>query len=263
MAKKADAGSTVIEIAALSVDAISAYIVGDSPIILNRMAEKAKHELLLGGGGRKTMAGRAVDLKHNPPEEYRAAPYRLRDNDAETLLAFPAGGIKKALCNAALCIPGARKAEIGRLTNVHGDPARRDLLPVYGIPQLFMRVVRNSDINRTPDIRTRVIIEKWAIPIEVRYVKSLITPTAVANLLAAAGLTIGIGDWRQEKGAGSYGQFSVRNANDPELQEIIQSGGREVQIQGMENPTLYDDETIDLMDWFHTEVKRRGVAAAA
>src|SRR5574343_117140 len=110
--------------------------------------------------------------------------------------------VKATIRCAALMVPGTSKAEIGRSVFVHGET-----IPVYGVPQLFMSVTRNSDINRTPDVRTRAILPQWAMRFKVRFLVPLLSQDAIANLIAAAGIVMGIGDWRPEKGSGDYGSF--------------------------------------------------------
>ena len=94
---------------------------------------------------------------------------------------------------AALDLPGARKAQIGRLVQVK-EGTYRDLIPIYGEPQLLMSVTRSADMNRTPDIRSRCIIPNWAAQITISFVLPTLRETAVVNLLAAAGITAGVGD---------------------------------------------------------------------
>jgi hypothetical protein len=79
----------------------------------------------------------------------------------------------------------------------------------------------------------------------------------IANLLATAGMTQGIGDWRPQKGSGNYGQFRVVNKDDEDYQRIVKIG-RPEQIEAMNNPDPYDDETRELLTWYGAEVKRRG-----
>src|SRR5215471_5330445 len=115
----------------LEMERLEVAILGPSPTICNRMAEKARQQLLL-PSGRKNAAEKAASLKHDPIAEFRSAPYRLADPDAPTILAVPAGGFKKSMQIAALSIPGSSKAEIGRLVFVEGN-----LVPLYGLPKLF------------------------------------------------------------------------------------------------------------------------------
>lgn len=245
----------VSEILQVEKGTVLVHVLGTSPLILNRMSEKAKHELLM-PKGRKNAAERATTLKHEPVEEYRASAYRLPSGP--TLLGLLSTAFKGALRSAALDMPGAKKAQIGRLTYIAGD-----FVGVYGLPKLFMSITRSADMNKTPDVRTRAIVPHWAALFEVTYVKPLIRQQAVANLLAAAGLTIGVGDWRPEKGAGSYGQFVLVPPSDEEFQKIVKEGGRSAQEEALENPVCYDDETTELLSWFQDEKAKRSLRGVA
>jgi hypothetical protein len=227
-------------------------VLGTSPLIPNRLSEKVRRELLL--PRKKTAADRAANLKHNPPEEYRASCYTSAGDGPPTRILFPAVAFKSALASVALDIPGAVKAQIGRLTWVVGD-----YVHIYGVPKLYMAPVRNSDINRTPDIRTRAILPQWAARIAITYVKPLMHQQAVANLLAAAGIMRGVGDGRAEKGKFNFGQFELVSANDPRFCAIVAEGGREAQDKALADPEPYDLESAELLTWFSDElVRRRG-----
>lgn len=244
------------EISVLKIEqgVVEFCILGTSPLIMHRMAQKARGELLL-PKGRKDAATRAATLKHNPVEEYRDAAHSFSDRDAgETRLFVPAPAFKGAIAAAALDMPGARKTEIGRLTWVEGYS-----VSVWGRPELLMSVVRQADINHTPDIRTRPILPEWACRLRVRFVKPRMTQTAVANLLAAAGVIIGVGDFRQEKGKGSFGQFELVSADNPDFVRITSEQGKAVQDDGMAHPVAHDQDTEELLSWFSGEVvKLRG-----
>lgn len=255
-AKKSTTTEEVSEILQVSQGHFDCCIVGTSPLILNRMSEKAKRELLM-PKGRKNAAERATTLKHVPVDEYRASAYRLSDPNAPTLLAILSTAFKGALRTAALDMPGAKKSQIGRLTYLAGE-----FVGIYGLPRLFMSVTRSADMNKTPDIRTRAIVPKWACRIQVTYIQPLIRAQAVANLLAAAGMTIGVGDWRPEKGAGNYGQFRLTDTNDAEFQTILKDG-RAAQEAALETPVCYDDETAELLAWFDDERAKRSLRGVA
>ena len=86
---------------------------------------------------------------------------------------------------------------------------------------------------------------------------------SIANLLAAAGFTSGVGDWRQEKGSGNYGSFKLVSADDPDFVRITREQGRKAQQAAMEDPEAFDAESEELLSWFDVEVKRRGFKVAA
>lgn len=256
-AKKNTPSDEITDILKVTTGTFECCVVGTSPLILNRMSEKAKHELLM-PKGRKNAIEKATTLKHVPVDEYRASAYTLKDDAAPTLLAILSTAFKGALRSAALDMPGAKKAQIGRLTYIAGE-----MVGIYGQPKLFMSITRSADMNKTPDVRTRAIVPEWACRLSVTFVQPLIRAQAVANLLAAAGITIGVGDWRPEKGAGSYGQFRIADKDDPEFLAILKSGGRAAQIEALEHPVCYDDETTELLSWFDEERAKRQLKGVA
>lgn len=252
MAERKSSKAGALEINPVQTQTMTVPILGKRSIILNRLSEKTKRELLA-PAGRKTTAQKQSSLKHDPYAEFRAAPYTLKEPHHPTYLAVMSSAFKAAMATAALDLPGARKAQIGRLVWVEGE-----YTPLYGIPKLSMAPVRSSDINHTPDIRTRALIEDWACSIRITFVETLIKGQAIINLLAAAGLTAGIGDWRNEKGKGTHGQFEVVDAKDSRYIEIMKYGGRAAQIAAMDDPQTADEDSEELLKWWFDEVKRRG-----
>lgn len=236
-------------------------IIGTTPLIMERMAEKARREMLL-PHGRKNATERATTLKHDPLPEFRASAYLRRSDDMPTRLLMPSGSVKGAIGSAALRLAGVSKTEIEQLTWV--TPVN---LPIWGIPEVLMSVTRSADMNKTPDIRTRPIIWPWATRITVGFIEPNLTTQTVMRLVAAAGMMMGIGGWRQEKGSGNYGLFRIVTPNErPEFDRLVAEAGREVQDEAMANPACHDEETSELLSWFEDELagrRQRGVAPLA
>lgn len=254
---KADGTEAVLDIEQLQTESTMITLVGTKPLICSRMSEKAKGDLLL-GGRRKTAAEKASVAKHDPYEEFLASPYTLRDEGDPAWIAILGSAFKGAMATAALDLPGARKTQIGRLVTVE-----ENRVPIFGKPMLFMAVTRSADINHTPDIRTRAILPEWACQLTISYVTPLINSTSIVNLIAAAGITAGVGDWRPEKGKGSYGQFRIAAPDDEVFVRLREQWGRGAQQVAMEDPEPYDDETENLMQWYQVETRRRGLKAAS
>ena len=257
MAKKKNE-SVSIEVMEVQRGELKFYVKGTEPLILNRLSEKARRELLL-PKGKKTAADKAMNLKHNPIQEFHDAPHYLAPgagaDKAPTLLALPCTSFKNAMLTAALDMEGVTKAAIGRQVYVPGE-----YTPVYGIPKLYMRPVRSADMNRTPDIRTRVILPEWCCELTVQFAKPILREKPVANLLAAAGFMSGMGDFRPEKGKGTNGQFVLVGDGDKDFKRIVKNGGRAQQIEAMQAAEAYDDETSELLSWFTGEAHNRGWA---
>lgn len=245
-----------IEVLKVTQNTLTFHILGITPLVMNAMSAKVKQGLLL--PKKKNAAELASTLKHDPVAEYQTSIYRCLNDDGPTRIIFPSVGYKKALASTALDIPGnAAKSQIGRLTYVN-----QDYVPIYGIPKIWMTVVRSAGMNHTPDVRSRAIIPEWASLLKLTFVTPILRDTAVINLLAAAGLMRGIGDGRPEKGWGSYGQFEIVGKEDERWMGIVNAGGRIAQDVALDDPHPYDSETAELLKWFNAESKRRGFKVA-
>ena len=246
----ADGGA--ITILQLDTGSISVLVKGSSPLIFNSMSGKAKRELLL-PKGRKTAADKAASFKHDPRAEFRDSVYKYSDNDHPTRLKFPAPAFKQVLGTSALEVPGAKKAQIGRLTWCEGA-----YVDIFGIPKLFMSIVRSADMNKTPDVRTRAILHEWCSVITISFVRPTLNEQAIVRLMAAGGLVCGIGDFRQERGAGNFGQYDLVPAEDKTCKRLMETAGREAQDAALAAAEPDDDDTRELLLWYDTEVKTRG-----
>ncbi len=232
-------------------------VLGTRPLVFNRMAAKAWRDLLM-PSPRKTAVERATTLKHNPVDEFRNSAHKLPSDNATTLLAMPAAAFKRAMASAALDLPGTKKAQVGRLSYVEGD-----YVPIYGVPQIYSAIVRMADMARTPDVRTRAIVPRWAAQFTVTYTLPMMRQQAIVRLLQAAGVSVGVGDGRIEKGALTFGLFKLVGANDPEFLDIVKTGGRVEQLTAMQAPEAYDEETAELLAWFDDELAKRRQKGAA
>lgn len=232
-------------------------ILGTTPLIINRMSQKAWFELLA-PKGKKTAVEKQSTMKHDPLKEFRDSAYTIADDESPTLIGGPATWFKQAMCSAALDTPGAKKAQIGRLVYIPGE-----LVPIFGVPKVFMAITRSADMNKTPDVRTRCILPEWACRVSVTFTKPVLREQSIANLLAAAGFQSGVGDWRQQKGSASYGSFRIVSPDDADFARITETQGRATQEAAMQTPEAYNDETSEMLAWFEVELKRRGFKVAA
>lgn len=247
--KKAEAGTLHID--ALKQGRVTLKLIGNTPFYFNAMSAKAKRTLLI-GGAKKTAAERK-ELKHDPETEFYDSVYRL--SDGPTLLGFPAPGVKNAMATAALETPGVTKTSVQRLIFL---PEQK--IKMWGKPYLKMDVVRSADMNKTPDVRTRAFLPRWCAEVDIAFVQPTLSVHSIVSLLSNAGVIVGIGDFRQEKGRGSYGTFAVAGDDLGDWQgywdEVTQEG-REVQQHALESPEMADDETAELMALLEEERARR------
>lgn len=247
--KKVEAGELRID--ALKRGFATLRLIGETPLYFNAMSVKAKRTLLLGGG--KKTAAQKKELKHNPEQEFRDSVYTF--SDGPTLLGFPAPAVKAAMATAALETPGVTKTSVQRLIFL---PQHR--FRVWGKPYLKMDVVRSADAAKTPDVRTRAFLPRWVAEVDVAYVTPSLSLHSIATLVANAGVVVGIGDFRQERGRGHYGTFTVGGDDLGEHADYwreVTAEGRDVQTAAMAAPEFADDETAHLMEMLSDERVRR------
>lgn len=243
--------SEALQIDALKQGRITLRMIGTTPFYFNAMSAKAKRDLLIGGG--KRTAAEKKEIKHDPEREFRDSIYRMPDGP--TLLGFPAPGVKAAMAEAALETKSVTKASANRLIFM---PEQR--IRIWGKPFLKMDVVRSADMARTPDIRTRAFLPRWCAEVDIAFVTPTLNVHSVVSMLANAGAIIGIGDFRQGKGKGAYGTFSVHGEDMGHLQDVwddITVEGRDVQQAAMDEPECADDDTAALMGLLEEERARR------
>lgn len=246
-----------VTISSLDQEGVTLRLLGRTPLFFNAMSAKAKRTLLL-GGARKTAAEKK-DIKHSVRDEYRASTYRLPDG--ETLLGFPAPGIKAAMATAALETGGLTKTSVHRLIFLPEQSVR-----IWGTPRIAMSVVRSSDANRTPDIRTRAVLPEWCAEVRIEFIRPTLNVVGVTTLLSNAGVICGIGDFRQEKGRGSFGTFTVEGTDMSDRgrefwDRLTTEQGREAQEYALANPVPFDIESETMLAEFDNEIVARGLGS--
>jgi len=242
--------SDEVTVPALKRGEVNLRIIGTTPLFQNRMSAKVKQGLL--AGTKKKTAAEKAQIKHDPFQEYRDSAEIIPDGP--TALGLRVVAVKAAMCTAAIETAGLYKTTAQRLLFMPGDYA-----PLYGAPQLRMDVTRSADVQRTPDVRTRAFLPKWGAEINIQYIMPQLSTASVVSLLCNAGMLIGVGDYRQEKGKGAFGSFRVLGPGeqDEEWDELVAEHGRDAQEAALANPSYADDETAELMEFLEGEKKKR------
>ncbi|NIP94018.1 MAG: hypothetical protein GWO24_11415, partial [Akkermansiaceae bacterium] len=215
MAGKAtkDATASKITVPDVTMNELEFRIVGISPLMVNQFPEKAMREMEDKGKGVKTKRP-----PRNPKESFNAAryqgvKYKPAKGRAITADGFRADGIKKAVVSAAKFLDGVFMTTLrGSLFVNLGE----ELVPIMNgkgacKPEMDRRPVRLAGPSRTADIRYRPIYHDWSIPVKVLFDPSLIDEVSIVRLFTRAGISVGIGENRPEKG-GQYGMFRPETA---------------------------------------------------
>lgn len=176
------------------------HIIGDSILVPHAWAEKAKKELA--EKHQKKGSSLKVREAQNPEEEALACLYRIGSNGDS---GIPAIGIKKMIVRAA-SFTDMPMTQIKGLIFIPGD-----LIKIISKKAPTMRddMVRTSGMSRNPMHRYRMQYEEWEMKIPVIFDADHMTAEMVANLFERAGMSVGLCEFRPEKG-GSWGMFHVK-----------------------------------------------------
>lgn len=219
-------------------------IVGLTGLYCHRMSAKAKRQLMI--GGRKKTTSEKQSIKHDPPSEFVDSMYVERNAAEHSNVLFPSIAVKAAMATAALTVDGITKADVHRLVRVV-----EEFIPIYGVPRLRMDIARSADAARTPDVRTRAFFREWATQVTISWIEPNLSRTTVARLIQNAGMVCGIGDFRQEKGKGNYGTFTLAD----EVPESLLD--RDLQWEHIQTPVPDNQETAQLLIEFEEELEVR------
>ena len=236
---------------------ITLRLIGTTPFYYNSMSVKAKRDLLIGSAPKTTAEKR--EIKHNPEEEFRDSVFKK--SHGKTHLYFPPAAIKQAMATAAIETKGVAKTNVQRLIFLPELETE-----IYGRPYLKIDTVRMANINKTPDMRTRAYLPEWCAEINISFVQPTLSAVDVYTLLQNAGSIVGLGDFRQEKGRGAYGCFTVTGEGMPNWKDHkedwdrITQDGMIAQQHALANPEYADEMTEELMGYLNEERARRMAA---
>jgi len=209
------------------MQAISFWIVGDTPLICHAWSEKAKKEMLF-----KQAKGTKSGKEARDPEgdfvnslyDMGPAPKQNGKKNGGRVYGFPLTGIKKAILAVAHKDRGVPRsdvmlalyldAELVKVSTAHpGAVCNLPLVRLYGSPPSMREdMVRiGTGLRKVANLAYRAEFYPWAIRIHGAVNPAMVAPHALAFLTRQAGLGVGIGDWRNERGgwAGSFHLGSV------------------------------------------------------
>ena len=116
-------------------------------------------------------------------------------------------------------------------------------------------------------IGTRAYLPRWCAEVDIAYVQPTLSQYSIVSLLTNAGSIVGIGDFRQEKGRGSFGTFDVLTEDSmgdyqKDWDELMKEG-RDVQQEALDHPVYADEQTNELMQFLDEERARRDITLVA
>jgi len=191
MAKIQPIQKTAITIPGPDARIIVFAIKGTSPLLVHAWSVKSKEQMR--GKQQGAVKSRKREIR-DPQAEYEASMYRDGDRYLMKSAAF-----RLAAVSAVRGVDGITMTEMRQHFYCPDE-----FVEIAGSPVMREDIVRVS--NGQPDLRYRAEFFPWACKLPMRYNAGAISPEQVANLLLQAGMWVGVGEGRVEKG-GTNGCF--------------------------------------------------------
>lgn len=188
-------------------------IVGVAPYVQLKFSQKGKNKMI-----EKMKAGSQAKkgTKREPRDfdaDYQAAMHRSH----EGWVGIPATSLRNAMISACKIVGfHMTKGKIAVFVEPDGFDAEEDtpLVKLDGDPEMRIDHVRNE--TGVIDLRARAMFRKWSATVRIRFDADMFSLIDVTNLLARAGLQVGIGegrpDGKKSNGMG-WGLFEIEGAN--------------------------------------------------
>ena len=194
------------------IETLQVPLIGTSPLIVNKFSEKAKREML----EKQLKTAKGLKEARDPAAEAEAGEHLTKDG----LPAFPIIGLKAAIVSAARLLD-FKMTQIRQAIAVSGDASAplntafdgalcRDLVMEIIVPPNERNI--REDVGRigngTAMLRYRYEYARWAAEAVISYNSEFLSEDQLAQLIHAGGQTVGLGEWRPERG-GVYGTFRI------------------------------------------------------
>lgn len=215
MAKKEE-GIQLISIPEIRIKEANITIIGDSPLLINKFSEKAKREILDKQMKKAKKAKEAKvpfadfiqslhwvtpmpETEDKTEEELKEIFEKAIEDGAK--FGFPTVGIKQSAISAAyrgglaknkVSLQGAFHIK-GELAEITGNLRMRE--DYVKIPMAGADIVYRGEFE-----------EGWKSTFTVTYDEGVISLEQIIQMINLGGFSVGIGDWRVEKG-GNFGMF--------------------------------------------------------
>ena len=111
----------------------------------------------------------------------------------------------------AVVVEGARKSKSGKQVQA-GVIAEKHAMLIYDGPRTAKALFENERfrlavpvrVGQHRVVRTRPIFDRWSAVIELSYLEDIVNPADLIIAVRAAGMLVGLGDWRPR-----YGRFAL------------------------------------------------------
>lgn len=198
---------TELVIKAPNLQIVEFQIRGTAPYVSHRFWKKASMMETQEAGSTNQSKSR----KARAPRDFNGDYERSKHISTEGWNGIPAPAFRNAMisaCRVAGFTMTRAKLSVFVLPDGFDKEDGTPLVKLKGKPQMHTAYARNSD--GSVDIRARAMFPEWQCTLRVRYDGDQFTSTDVANLVARAGMQVGVGEGRPDspKSAGmGWGTF--------------------------------------------------------
>ena len=187
-------------------------IVGTSAYVQNRMSQHSVSKMI---ETQKEGTLQKRGKRKRPPKDFEAAYRGAMHISTEGWFGFPCSAIRAAMISACRTVDFAMtRAKLFIFVEPDGFDSvdRQPLIRLEGEPREFMMAVRLA--SGTTDIASRPMFEQWSALVKLKWDADALSTVDIVNLLARAGVHVGIGagrpDSRESAGMG-FGTFEIQN----------------------------------------------------
>lgn len=206
----------------------TAWLVGDTPLIVHAWSEKAKRQML----EKQIGAAKSGKEQRDPDDDFRNALYVI----SEGVYGFPAMGVKNSFLSAAHKDKNIPRTSAqaglwvdGQMTRLkpgrEGAVCDMPLMRIYGDEPVMREdmVSIGAGFKKTANLAYRPQFTIWAIKVTGRTHPLLINPDKLSVLILDAGGSIGLGEWRAEK-KGNFGAYHLATMEEEAAWEDFAAG---------------------------------------
>lgn len=193
-------------------------IIGTTSLIVHSWSQKAIQMIL---DKQQKKPQKAKDAK-NPDNDYNESRYISDDNWD----GVPAAAFKAAIVGACRQVDGLSMTLAKRLAFIQPDgfstKQNIELTRIQGKPRMRRDMVRVA--SGTADVRFRAEFQQWSAELLVEFNAQVIGPEQLLNLIAIAGYSEGIGEWRPsapESATGTHGRWRVDFKKKISVEDLI------------------------------------------
>ncbi len=205
--------TTTIAISAPKFSTLDFRIQGTAPLMQARFSAKSMQAMMSKMAEGPTAKAKKVRAARDFDDDFQQAQHI----STEGWVGIPAAAFRNACIDVCRMV-GFKMTHAKMTIFVEADGFDRvDGVPlvrlIAGAPERSELAVRNA--TGVTDIRVRPMWREWAAVVRIRFDEDQFTATDVANLLARAGMQIGIGEGRpfsRESMGMGFGLFALKSA---------------------------------------------------